>query len=287
MQPPLPSATPTWHNNTYATISPQRRELSAAGKTVIIIGAGTGIGRETAKAYGSAGAARLVLVGRNEYSLNETASSLPREISSLVCVADVTQDKRMQDVARSVGMWDIIVLCAAYVSDPSPMASANIDEWWLSFETNTKGTFVAIKTFLPTANPSKATILALTTGTTAMPAAMIPGLSAYMASKLAQTKIMEFLAAENPNVFAATVHPGMVETGIFTKSGAKAEMLPMDKVQLPAHFLVWMSSSEAAFLNGRSVWANWDVEELKAQANSIQSGIYMTSGINGWPYTNM
>lgn len=48
-----------------------------------------------------------------------------------------------------------------------------------------------------------------------------------------------------------------------------------------------MASPEAAFLKGRSVWANWDVEELKAQAQSIASGLQMTSGINGWPYPNM
>jgi NAD(P)-dependent dehydrogenase (short-subunit alcohol dehydrogenase family) len=50
-----------------------------------------------------------------------------------------------------------------------------------------------------------------------------------MASKLAQTKLIEFLAAEHSNLFAATVHPGMIETNIFTRSGAKAESLPMDK----------------------------------------------------------
>lgn len=141
--------------------------------------------------------------------------------------------------------------------------------------------------FLPTANPSHASIVALTTGTTALPAVALPGLSAYMASKLAQTKIIEFLAAENPNIFAVTLHPGMVETDIFTKSGAKAEALPMDKVQLPAHFTVWLASPEAAFLNGRTVWANWDVEELKKGTGAIQSGQLLTSGINGWPYTSL
>jgi hypothetical protein len=46
---------------------------------------------------------------------------------------------------------------------------------------------------------------------------------------LAQEKLIEFFALEQPNMFAATVHPGMVETAVFTKSGAKAEALPMDK----------------------------------------------------------
>lgn len=61
-----------------------------------------------------------------------------------------------------------------------------------------------------------------------MPAAMLPGLSAYISSKLALTKMIEFLAVENPNIFAVTAHPGLVESEIFAKSGAKSETLPMD-----------------------------------------------------------
>lgn len=38
MQPPMPSATATWHNDTYPAISPLRPELSAKGKTIVIIG---------------------------------------------------------------------------------------------------------------------------------------------------------------------------------------------------------------------------------------------------------
>lgn len=96
-------------------------------------------------------------------------------------------------------------------------------------QTNTKGTYASLHAFLPTANAAHASVVALTTGTTALPASMVPGLSAYMSSKLAQTKLIEFLALEHPNLFAATLHPGMVETGIFTKSGASADSLPMDK----------------------------------------------------------
>jgi len=39
MQPPFPSPTPTWHNETYSAISPLRPESSVAGKNVIITGA--------------------------------------------------------------------------------------------------------------------------------------------------------------------------------------------------------------------------------------------------------
>lgn len=39
MQPPFPSPTKTWHNDTYDAISPKRKELTAGEKTVVIIGA--------------------------------------------------------------------------------------------------------------------------------------------------------------------------------------------------------------------------------------------------------
>ncbi|KAI0180594.1 putative NADP(+)-dependent dehydrogenase [Hypoxylon sp. FL1284] len=284
MQPPLPSPTPTWRNDTYPAISPSRPELTAKGKTVIITGAGSGIGRETAIAFATAGAARLVLLGRTKATLDETASLLPSHVSKEVFAVDVTQEDAIQRVATAVGTWDVLILGAGFVADRGPLASSSTDSWWQSFETNVKAPLIAIKAFTPTKSTSRATILAVTSGVTTLPPPMLAGLSSYISSKLALTKMVEFLAAEQPDIFAATVHPGMVETAVFLKTGAKAETLPMDKVQLPAHFMVWMCSPEASFLNGRIAWANWDVDELKGQAEAIKSGMQFTSGIHGWPF---
>lgn len=41
------------------------------------------------------------------------------------------------------------------------------------------------------------------------------------------------------------------------------------KVELPAHFAVWLTSPEADFLKGRLVWSNWDVEEMMARKDEI------------------
>ena len=40
----FPAPTKVYRSNTYATLSPDRPELSAASKTVLITGGGTGIG---------------------------------------------------------------------------------------------------------------------------------------------------------------------------------------------------------------------------------------------------
>ena len=58
-----------------------------------------------------------------------------------------------------------------------------------------------------------------------------------------------------------------------------------DAVELSGDFAVWLASQEAAFLNGRYVWANWDVDELKAKAGEIQAGQQLTAGILGWPFS--
>jgi len=56
-------------------------------------------------------------------------------------------------------------------------------------------------------------------------------------------------------------------------------------VNLPAHFLVWLSQPKNKFLNGKVVWANWDVEELTARAEEIKSSPIMTIGYAGWPFS--
>lgn len=57
---------------------------------------------------------------------------------------------------------------------------------------------------------------------------MAQGMSSYNASKLAQIKIVEYLAFEQPGVFAAAVHPGIHDTAVLAKSGAKPDQVPLD-----------------------------------------------------------
>lgn len=83
--------------------------------------------------------------------------------------------------------------------------------------------------FLPTANSTHAAILGVTTGMSGLPASMLPGLSGYIASKLAAAKALEFLASEHENIFVANVHPGIVDTEVSRKAGADPGVLPMDK----------------------------------------------------------
>ena len=44
---------------------------------------------------------------------------------------------------------------------------------------------------------------------------------------------------------------------------------------------MWAASSEAAFLKGKYVWANWDVQELMARAEEIKGSRLLTWVIEG------
>jgi hypothetical protein len=51
---------------------------------------------------------------------------------------------------------------------------------------------------------------------------------------------------------------------------------------LPAHFQVWLAGPDADFLKGKMVWANWDVEELKAKKDEIVKGHLLEMSLKGW-----
>ena len=48
--------------------------------------------------------------------------------------------------------------------------------------------------------------------------------------------------------------------------------------------MVWLASPEAQFLKGKYLWANWDVDELKARAKEIEATSELSIGLGGWPF---
>ncbi|KAL8895273.1 MAG: hypothetical protein Q9207_008235 [Kuettlingeria erythrocarpa] len=299
MKAPFPSLTAEWHTDTYDAISPTKPVVSAKGKTVVVTGGGAGIGREIAKAYAEAGAAQVAILGRTQKTLDETKSIINEQSPDTkvtIHVADVADEEAVGNAARDLKGWDILILNAGVLAKPSTIAETKLADWWRVYETNVKGAVACIQAFIPTRNPSPSvptSIIGINAGMVHVPAGVGPasGASAYASSKMAQLKLMEFLAAENPDLFVASVHPGVVETtmtrALLDQWADKPEggSLQLDDVKLPAHFIVWMTSPEARFLRGRFVWANWDVEQLKARAKEIEDDAQMlTSNILGWPY---
>lgn len=98
--------------------------------------------------------------------------------------------------------------------------------------------------------------------------AVIPQTSSYSLSKLVQIQIQRFVAAENPNVTAISMHPGAVLTPI-TKP--QFEKFSKDTYALAGGVGIWLATDAAKFMNGRYMGANWAVDELIERKDEIVS----------------
>jgi NAD(P)-dependent dehydrogenase (short-subunit alcohol dehydrogenase family) len=98
---------------------------------------------------------------------------------------------------------------------------------------------------------------------------VMPGKTGYNLSKLALTQLSQFIAVENPNVRAVSIHPGTIMTDITPQWLAR---FSRDTPALAAGCALWLTTKEAAFLNGRYISANWSVEELVQRSAEIVDG---------------
>jgi NAD(P)-dependent dehydrogenase (short-subunit alcohol dehydrogenase family) len=100
----LPAPVKTVHNDTYPAINPTRPELSLKGKVAIVTGAGSGVGRETAKAFAEAGAAVVLLGGRRKQMLEETKAYVEKDVPGAPVEAvagDISDEQFVKGPPRS------------------------------------------------------------------------------------------------------------------------------------------------------------------------------------------
>ncbi|KAI0430635.1 hypothetical protein F5Y09DRAFT_223839 [Xylaria sp. FL1042] len=280
--------TKTQHSAPYGSISPKLPSLSAAGKTVLIAGASSGIAQATARAFLEAGCARLALVSRRVSLLSELVSELKTgylDAHIETFEADTRDPAALEAAFAGIGaqqVVDVVVNCAGYQPTLASVVEAELEDWWQGFEVNVLGAATLARVVAARAR-SDAVVLQLGTAGAFFPA-QLP-MSGYAVSKLALVKLMEYFGAENPGLRVVTVHPGIVPG---TEGGRKMVEQsgiewPGDDINLPAHFLVWAASDEAKFLKNKFVFANWDVDEMKAREQEIAGSPELMVGLNGFP----
>ncbi|KAJ9498180.1 hypothetical protein H2202_006331 [Exophiala xenobiotica] len=80
---------------------------------------------------------------------------------------------------------------------------------------------------------------------------------------------LETFQVENPDVHVVSIQPGILQSDMSEKAGAG--ITPQD------------SAPKRGFFKNKFVWANWDVDEMKARANRIQNSPVSAMGLAGWP----
>ncbi|KAJ9609733.1 hypothetical protein H2200_006061 [Cladophialophora chaetospira] len=304
----FPSFTKTWHHSPTAAFDPRSSSLSAEGKVVLVTGAGSGIGKATAFAFANARARAVIITGRTQSSLNGAKTEIEQAATAqshehFQCLAfsvDITNPKAVDQVFTQVGQKfgkiDVLISNAGYLDKHSLITDSDLDDYWQCFETNVKGALIVIKAFLRT-HPhvtssstdsncpasSKPVIINISTGAAHISPPILSTFSAYASSKLAALHVFSFLHAEHTDTLSVfNLQPGEIPTAM-AKKGHRD--MAKDDVRLPAHWCVWLAAkaeSDAAFLKGRLVWANWDLEELLARREEVENGDLLNIELKGW-----
>ncbi|KAK5118660.1 hypothetical protein LTR85_008125 [Meristemomyces frigidus] len=287
--PLYPSVTNTYHHDQYPAIDPNRPELDCSGKVIVITGGGRGIGKAIVLAFAKAHAKGIGLIGRTQSTLDATAAEM-KELNAgtdvFVCTADIVLPEQVGQAMNSIiehfgGVPDVLVNNAGGLSGVGSLTDVDLDDIWSAFDINVRGPLAVTQAYLRANkkhSPDTArTVINISSGAAHLPYA--PGLAAYSTSKLANAKIMEYLHHENPSWNVFNMQPGVVATDLASQAGRKAPDTP----ELPAGFAVWLATQpEARILNGRFVWANWDVTELVAMKEELSRRSLLTLTLKGW-----
>lgn len=190
-----------------------------SGKTVVITGAGSGIGRGLAKLLAKKGA-DLALVDLSDENIEETA----KLISESGCVSrvrryalDVSDKKAVYDLADQVfgdfGRVDVVINNAGVaLSETVEDMSYEDFEWVMNI--NFWGVVYGTKAFLPYLKRSSEAYVVNISSIFGL--ISLPTQSAYNASKFAVKGFTEALRLElkNTTVNPICVHPGGIKTNI-------------------------------------------------------------------------
>ncbi|OAA71662.1 NAD(P)-binding domain protein [Akanthomyces lecanii RCEF 1005] len=284
---PFPSPTQKWHDNTYPSLSPTRPELSAQGKTIAITGGGTGIGAETARQFAAAGASRIGLFGRREQPLLDTKVEIEKSFAGIevfIASTDVASKESLESsFAKFLGDSKIdVVISGAGVTGPLDSAQ-DVDgqEFIQAVNTNLLGALYTAQAFAKYAAKGA---VAVNVSSSAAHVNFGTGFASYNTAKIGAVRIWDSLAAANPELTVFHIQPGIIDTDMNKQAGGTKAVGFEDHVSLPATFSVWLASPEAHFLNRKFLWANWDVDELKARAEEIRNGPMFDLTLVGWPF---
>jgi len=231
---------------------------------VLITGALTGIGRETAIAFAKEGA-RLVVAGRHE----DAGRKLATELQSLgveveFIRADVRHDDEVRDlIDRAVarfGRLDVAVNNAGTEGKPGPVTEQTAETYAATFDTNVLGTLLSLKhelRIMQTQGGGSIVNISSTYGHEGAKGASIYAASKHAVEGLTKSAALEAAAS---GVRVNAVAPGPTNTGMLDRftgtSEVKASLastVPLGRVGQPselARAIVFLASKEASFITG-------------------------------------
>lgn len=126
-------------------------ESTLDGRVVLVTGASSGIGRETARAFAREGA-DVALAARREERLNELAAELD-DVETFVVPTDISDEAAVQamveDTVAALGGLDVVVANAGVGAPGGSVEETATETHRKIVETNIDGTFFTARAALP------------------------------------------------------------------------------------------------------------------------------------------
>ena len=224
------------------------------GRRVLITGAASGIGRQTAELFATEDAA-LTLLDLNREGLAEVA----RETRGVSVEADVTQEAAVahsvEQGATAMGGIDGVVNAAGIVIHGSVL-TVGVAAWQRVIDVNLTGMYIVVRCCLPwLLKAPGATIVNIASGQGLLP--NTPNMTAYAASKGGVVNLTRALAAElAPTVRVNSICPGMVDTPMTAGLPREVNRYAMQRIAQPleiAQAVLFLTAPESSFVTGAAL----------------------------------
>ncbi len=241
-----------------------------AGKRTIVTGAGSGIGRASAKKFAAEGA-MVLAVDRAKAAVEATVGEIASAGGRAIAVAaDVGAEAEVEAfISRAVeafGGLDAIYANAGISGGLVPLAEQTVEHWQEVLRVNLIGAFLAIKHAAP--------LMVKQRGGSILCTASVAGLRAnaggnpYSASKAGVISLVQTAANSlyGTGVRVNAICPGLIETGmtepIFERARERGthekigQLNPLTRYGNPeeiAAVAAFLASDEASYVNGQAI----------------------------------
>lgn len=209
---------------------------SLNGKTALVTGGGSGIGRASAVQLAKQGV-HICIVDLKEDRAAETKEAILSEGgNAIIYKADASSpdetEKAFNYAGRTFGRLDIVFANAGINGVVSPIEELEPEEWDKTVDTNLKSTFLSVKYALPYMKKRGGSII-ITSSVNGTRIFSSAGMSAYSSSKAAQVTFAKMAAVElaNYRIRVNAICPGAFKTNIGENTHPKKEAL--EKIKQP------------------------------------------------------
>jgi NAD(P)-dependent dehydrogenase (short-subunit alcohol dehydrogenase family) len=235
--------------------------FSLAGKSILVTGASSGIGRAIAIECSRIGAA-VTLTARNEERLRETLSQMEGENHTIIS-ADLSDEIGRKQIIGELPIIDGLVNCAG-IAKNLPFAFTNSESLMEVINVNFTAPVLMSAELVKKKKLSKNSSIVFISSISGVLCSAVGG-SIYSASKGAVNGVIKGMALDlaSKGIRVNSVNPGVIETPIFDGGTITKEQLEEDKKRYPlkrhgkpeevAYAVIYLLSDVSSWVTGSNL----------------------------------